>query len=93
MSHGYAITARALDANSPRSSFEPLPPRLQRKIAAIECHRVIWTRPNLELVSLSHKSLTADLLVSEDNFSSVRNAESVVISASRGLASEHIWAR
>jgi len=32
MSHGYAITARALDANSPRSSFELLPPRLQRKI-------------------------------------------------------------
>jgi hypothetical protein len=44
MSHGYAITARALDANSPRSSFEPLPPRLQRKIAVIERYGVIWTR-------------------------------------------------
>ena len=31
MSHGYAITARALDANSPRSSFETLPPAIGAK--------------------------------------------------------------
>jgi hypothetical protein len=32
MRNGFSPTARTLDANSPRSSFEPLPPRLQRKI-------------------------------------------------------------
>jgi hypothetical protein len=45
MSHGYAITARALDANSPRPArLIPLPPHLKRKIAAIERHGVIWAR-------------------------------------------------
>jgi hypothetical protein len=44
MSHGYAITARTLDANSPRSFFETLLPRLQRKIDVIERDGVIWTR-------------------------------------------------
>jgi hypothetical protein len=43
MSRGYAITARALDANSPRSSFETLLPCLQRKIDVIERDGVIWT--------------------------------------------------
>jgi hypothetical protein len=45
MSHVYAITARALDADSPSPArLIPLPPHLKRKIAAIDRYGVIQTR-------------------------------------------------
>ena len=46
MSNGSLATSHALDADSPRPApvLSPPPPRVSRKIAAIERHGVIWMR-------------------------------------------------